>query len=106
MRRKAARARVVRYIGQPQACPFAQEHSQQASSERDMTDPRSLFVADPARHELEDMPLLIEHANRGISRVHLPARDIYQLLEDAVQRELRSQGDPRLHQPADVLDAV
>ena len=63
-----------------------EKHAEQALPVRYVPDLRPLLIADPARHELRDLSVIAQDADRRVTRAYLRARHIDQLLQDAVKR--------------------
>jgi hypothetical protein len=82
------RTRVLGDLAQPQRGGVVDEHTEDASTDRDVADGGPLGLGDPCGDELADGAVGMQHAKRAVAGPGEVGRQLPDALEDDGQREL------------------
>jgi hypothetical protein len=105
--RKSDRARIVRDVMQPKRLSVPDQDAEDAAPVRQITD-RSMSVrVDPGRQEpLECLAGLVDHPERCVAGTGELRCRLDNALQQGIERELRTEGDARVHEDAETTELV
>ena len=95
---------MLREVVEPEVSSVADEHSENSAAVRRIADLPLDFVRHPVSDEaLEPGSCSVDHAQSGVLGISDVRRRLDDPLEHTVERELGSDGDPRLHEGSQTL---